>query len=336
MDASPTQDTPATHNHSTFSSGSPRSVASWHSGTGVKSASQPTSEFTATDKMMQPKRTKRRRKDGSEPADDYNGSPFHAPTVDAGSLSHGHPLATTRGTQIPQHNDFEPAERGVHHSPQRTSRTRQLAGEKTSRFFSQNGAMRINESTAEVDDRIASANHGDLYVEKDLRQFRRAGGPATGIDEDPIEGSEDELSRPDAAELRKEQNHAARNGPVPKGCYTLNFFQTYASKSDQMQTMLRPTSNSKIYRITGRDVEGRVTTLHQLNLNGINKVYADDTSRMRLCGPKNFTGKACWYDLEFEDPTAFKKFRDECAFPECAPSSNKVIQRQYVAVFSHF
>lgn len=291
---------------SAIASRSPHSAASRPSGTAAYTASQPSSEFTIVDQFMQPpKRSKPRKPRANEGFADHSESHFDLPAVPAGSLSHG--------------DAFKTAPRNTIHRPEVI-----VEDGTTSKHFCSSGSsgkMRINESTFEDHYRKAREITAESSVDKDLRQFRPATThrPRHAVQ---YEGSEDELAAPNTSKKRDRQSpgkHTQRRTKCKPGEYVLSFFQTYDSR--QRQSLLRPTENSRKFRIVSRDNDGGEKTLHILHLNQVNKVWADDSNRMRLTGSIDAKGDQYWYDLEFEDVTAFRQFRDNWAFPECSDAT---------------
>jgi sentrin-specific protease 7 len=291
---------------SAIASRSPHSTASRQSGTVAYTPSQPSSEFTIIDQFMQPpKRSKPRKLRANEGFADQSESHFDVPTVPAGSLSHGDASKTVPRNTVHRHEDI--VEDGI------TSKHFQPSGSS--------GKMRINESTSEDYDQKDRKFAAESSIDKDLRQFR----PATTHGPRHVtqyEGSEDELAAPNTSKKRDRQSpgkHTQRRTECKPGEYVLSFFQTYDSR--QRQSLLQPTDNRRKFRIVSRDNGGGEKTLHILHLNQVNKVRADDTTRMRLTGSIDAKGDQYWYDLEIEDPAAFRQFRDNHAFPECSSAA---------------
>lgn len=286
----PTAEPAPVRARSAIASRSPHSTASRQSGTVAYTPSQPSSEFTRIDQQMHPKRPKPRKHRTSEGFADQSESYFDAPVVPAGSLSHGHTSKTVLRNTVDRHEDI-------------------VDDGTTSKHFQPSGSsskMRINESTLKAYDREAKEPAAGSSVDTDLRQFRPAAHHGSGHAVQ-YEGSEDELAAPNTSKKRDRQS---------PGEYLLSFFQTYDSR--QGQSIFKPTEDRRKFRIVSKDNDGSDKTLHILHLNQVNKVIADDTHRIRLTGATTAKGDQYWYDLEFEDAAAFRKFRDNHAFPECS------------------
>lgn len=319
---------------SAISPGRPHSTSGWQFGKGTKPASQRTSEFTKTSKLLNPKRTRPRRKPDVGDADQRE-SIFEVPVVAAGSLSGQYfKRSTPNHIQHAHMNNVEDLEQGMDRSSRRPDALHS-ADKVASKYFTRDQSsqiqMRINESTAEeVYQNIASHMPAIPNPDRELRQFRHAESHAP-IEHDTVDGSEDELAQSDTGETRQKQSISkstqkrstnARSS-LPPGYYRLRLFQTYGSRSgdDQSYLMLSQTQDRRFFRITAADVDGNEKPLHELDLRNVNRVLADDTRRMRLTGPKNSDGEDCWCDLEFEDTDTFLHFRNEVIFPECMSSS---------------
>ena len=254
---------------------------------------------------------------------------MNVPFLGAGSLSRGQSVKILNDdVEHSKQIAVESIERGVNHQSRMHDQPQQPTGRVTSNYFPPN-KMRINESTTETYDRIASKIPDGSRSNRNLREYRAAESHVLEIKGDPIEGSEDELAQPNSPKSRRKQpppktmpqGKTASKRKVTAGqYYQLNYVRTLDSVHDRTQLTLRQTDNPKIFRITGADLDGNVKTLHQLNLNSVNKVTADNTHRMRLTGPLDTQGGMHWYDLEFEDAFEFAQFRNNYVFPECNAS----------------
>lgn len=295
----PTAEPVSARARSAIASRSPHSAANRQSSTAAYTTSQPTSEFTIVDQSMQPKRTKPRKPRTSEGPADQSETWFHVPAVPAGSLSHGDALKTAPRTTVPRYEDI--VEDGT-----------------TSKHFQSSGSssrVRINESISENLDRRALEFAARSSVDKDVRRFR----PATTHSSRhaaQYEGSEDELAAPNTSKKRDGNlsgKYTQRRTKTNSDEYVLSFFQTYDSR--QGLSLLQPTGNRRKLRIINRD-SGK--TLRILDFESVTRVQADDEHRMRLTGAITASGDQYWYDLEFEDPAAFRHFRDNYVFRECS------------------
>lgn len=320
--------------HSTASSHSPRGTSSRYSSVRLKSASQARSEFQTTENTMTPRRsTNPRRKNNNRAGESRRDFEIQVPFIGAGSLSQRNSIEPIKDSaKVPQN----PSSAGHHnfgqvtsHSPENYSLSKGPSERITSAHFSTK--MHINESTKQVDDQLASEY--PKFPTKNLREYRPIG---LEVNEDPIEGSEDELAQPNPKSLKtKRKKTPVESGRTSKdvairnsdNTFDLSFIRTYGFESRGPQLMLRQNiDNPKVFRITGLDDEGNVKTHGILELARVNKITTDGAQNMRLSGAA-VDGNLYWFDLEFLLDNQFEQFRDHHVFPEVADKARINVSR---------
>lgn len=333
--APPARQTPTPRPPSSFSSHSPHSTTSRHSGISSKAASQPTSEFANTSNFLAPKRQRPRRKGANDQDESRGVSHAEVPFLGAGSQAQEHPIEIHQDNFKSRHSarglilqDLKQGWKGslVPNESQHTD------GRVTSSHFKpDNSKMRINESTrAEATAREYDRIAGDLARQsasgRNLRDFRPA-EHASGVRGDPIEGSEDELAQmtPNTSKPRRRESPSKA---VPKGdsrqqndgagkCYRLRYARTYNLNVNFEDLQLRQDkTNPKNFRITTFDSERNVQTLETIDLRRVNRTDFDNVNRIRLLGPVT-NGNRYWFDLQFADSHEFPNFRVTYVVPEC-------------------
>ncbi|KAF3000073.1 hypothetical protein E8E13_001774 [Curvularia kusanoi] len=321
---------PTSRARSAIASRSPQgSTASKHSGTAGTPASQPTSEFRNTDQLMNPRRPRSRRSRVDLKLDDQSEILFDDSTVPAGSPPHGILNMVSSNNSQEHQGTAETPKRSVHRSPPKAGRLRQSADGQTSKHFPPS-QMRINESTAEENDRMARQTAVKSRADASLSTSKPAISDRSR-DTDHFEGSEDELAKPNTSKMRdkrlpkehKQSKISTAWQNAQPGDYLLNSFRTY--DSGHQKSLLRPTDNPAMFRVMIRDINDNQQTRHMLNLKSVNRALTDDECRIRLTGPLKSDGSRYWFDLAFEDAAAFRHFRDEYAFPACS-SQDQVLK----------
>jgi|SRR5690242_4246718 len=314
---------------STVSSRSPHSTASKQSGIGSKVGAVPMSEFVTTSSILIPKRTNPRHKNGNTKDKNQKSFNVDVPSLSAGSLSQGQPLEpVSDDVQLLGQSGLGDFEQGVTQRTNGRHQPQYPAGKVTSRHFPP-GKMRIDESTAEEHDRTASGKSFESLLKKNLREFRPVESHSSGIRGDLIEESEDELAQPDTSGLQHKHSpfkgtREGKTSPRQKGAagkrYELSYVRTHKSTPDSLGLVMRPNDSRLSFRISGTDADGKEHTLHNLDLNSVNRALADDTHRMRLTGTMSH-GNQYWYDLGFKHTDQFIHFREDVVFPALAKSS---------------
>ena len=184
--------------------------------------------------------------------------------------------------------------------------------------------MRINELTAETENRAAEASRGGSQTTRNLRDYQPTSFELGG---DPVEGSDDELAQP-TDDIWKTRRRTLPSLPVQKGrgapdfegltskCYRLDYARSYDLQARSKKLMLRQTKNDpKTFRLTDEDPEGNVETIDEVNVGKINAATYDNLTRMRIMGPfKN--GSRYWFDLKFVDRNEFREFLHTWVLPE--------------------
>lgn len=287
------------------------------------------SEFVTTSTMLIPKRTNPRHKNGSTKDKNQKSFNVDVPSVTAGSLSQGQPLeSVSDDVHLLGHSGLGQFERGVTQRTNGRHQPQYSAEKVTSRHFPPE-VMRINESTAEEYDRIASGKSFEPLSNRNLREYRGAESHSSEIKGDLIELSEDELAPPNTSRWKHKQaplkgTREGKPSPRQKGAagkrYELSYVRTHKSTPDSLGLVMRPAETPSSFRISGTDADGIEKTLHDLDLNRVNRVLADDTQRMRLTGTVSH-GNQYWYDLGFKHTDQFIHFREDAVIPALAKSS---------------
>jgi hypothetical protein len=317
---------------SQFPSHSPHSTHSRHSDRSSKRATQPVSEFMNTSDLMTPKRSKPRRKGANGHDDSRRGSHAEASFLGDGSQPHEQSIEIYQDDMDPRNPPRTSILQSLKQGGDRGPGSRDLEqanGRVTSSHFRlKNPKMAINESTkAET-----AARDYDVRVEKlarssgpgrNLRDFQPA-EYASEVQDDPIEGSEDELSRPIAPKPNRQKSpteHARVGKTAPKRSptfgksYVLSHARSYTIGPDCMNLTLGHTENPKEFRIDGQDSDGKVDVFRLLNLGSVTRVQSDNLRRMRLTGGL-IDGNKYWCDLTFAKTRDFNEFRSQYVDPE--------------------
>ncbi|KAJ4373614.1 hypothetical protein N0V86_007757 [Didymella sp. IMI 355093] len=322
---------------SQFSSHSPYSTNSRHSDISSKRATQPVSEFMNTSGLMAPKRSKPRRKGANGHDVSCGGSPAEASFLGAGSQPHEQSIEIYQEDMDPRDSPRTSTLQSLKQGGDRVPVSRDLGqanGRVTSSYFkSKNPKMAINESIKTE----TAARDYDMRAEKlarssgpgrNLRDFQPA-EYASEVQDDLIEGSEDELSRPSAPESKDQKSpteHAQVRKTAPKRLptfgksYVLSYARSYNIGPDCVNLTLGHTENPKEFRIGGQDSGGKVNVFEILDLGSVTKVQSDNLRSMRLTGGI-IKGNKYWCDLTFAKTRDFKEFRSQYVDPEVLSQS---------------
>lgn len=317
---------------------SPHSTTSRHSGRSPNRASQPVSEFLTTSDMMVPKRAKPRRRGANGHDTGRRVSYSEMPFIGAGTQPQEQASATydssMESSETSRSLILRSHEQGVNREPLK-NKVQRSTGLTSNHFKPEDPEMRINETTAtdsigQEHGRTAREQVGSKGPRKNLREFRHAEHTSEDLD-NPIQGSEDELSQPapNTSKPRRRQNPAI--GPTkrnvrPSQSYKLEYARSYDFGHESLQYSLEPTENPKIFKILGHTNDGRRTTLKMLNLASINRFVSDNTHSIRLTGPAT-NGEVYWCDLKFPVFNEFIQFYNTNVKPEVAQARQSGVSR---------
>jgi sentrin-specific protease 7 len=205
-------------------------------------------------------------------------------------------------------------------------------GATTSRHFPN---ARINESTAEPDEQVTNMTRAHGHS-NDLRTFRRAGVQTT----EDHSTSEDELGmeppQDNKASASRQRSPAKSSQTAKKGdkrtpkeeigdrILPLKFVRSrdFEERDDSESVHEHPALSLRpgptdTWRIVSVDPVTRLLDSKGRTIlpKHVVKIIADDTSRIRLEGPRPVDGNSSIFDLEFKDTTHFRSFRDSYAKP---------------------
>ncbi|KAK1910634.1 hypothetical protein P3342_008513 [Pyrenophora teres f. teres] len=280
-------------------------------------SSQPKSEFREADARIS--RKKPRRPTSSKSQKGLQKSPFSGgslamhSTVSAHSNGHGDERstrirspATARKVILQELHQGQESHDSIRHEHGRTF------DPFTSHHFPE---ARINESTAEptTDSRAVA----DMSV--DLRRQHRAAPKrrVSGSSADELAPSPDRRQAKPLSKARQAAKSGMKRHTDP--AWPLVFARSYDyaihhSKGDDDQKPPNLLSNPQGWRVRIYEpTEGIYHTKIIIQPQYINRVHADDTSRIRLEGPRQQDGNSPVFDLEFLDTTDFLLFRDQHA-----------------------
>lgn len=328
MQQVPARQTSTPGAQSVRSSKSPRSITSKISGNSSRPASQITSEFAKTDGLMQPKRAKPPRRQSSKGLSVHPGEARDdVPLYGAGSPPVA-PFITDDGFQdrpTARRSILTDFEQGVSRESL-PSEARHTDGSVRSTHFSK---MQIKESTVESEERAARAAEAGSRAMKNLREFQSAN---MEIEDDAIEGSEDELAPPSPNTSRTRgkkssskipqtnKSAAVKRTSAAGQSYQLEYARSYEFDGTQTQLLLERTDNPKKFKITGQDTSGKIKLLKVLDLASVTKITSDNTHNMRLTG-SSVDGNIYWCDLTFTNFIDHQTFLQTYVHPEVAEKS---------------
>ena len=284
--------------------------------------SQATSEFRKADALLKSSQKKPRRPTSSRSQGGLRNSPFGGGALAIDSTASAHP---NRGSdERSTHNRSPDAARkillqnfqqgGEIHDFIEHRQHRRTSDPVTSHHFPE---ARINECTEET------TIHGKA-VNGTPEDLRRQHKPAPKRKE-RVSGSSsaDELApSPDWRQTKSlsKAKQAAKSGAKRRRgpTWPLAFARSYDYEvqhfqvdNDQAPVLL---SDPRGWRVQIFDfTEGYYDTKILIERQHINKVHADDTSRIRLEGPRQQDGNSQVFDLEFVDTSDFLLFRDQYA-----------------------
>lgn len=263
-----------------------------------------TSEFREVDELLKPSQKKPRRPSSSRRQGARPNSPFAS-----GSMSSAHQFVL---------RDFQQGE--DNHSPKQREQKAHQAHPVTSRHFPN---ARINESTTEETRRSRPSTSDST----DLRTQHRPTPKRADLVEDS--DSTDELAispstkqkasrsrEKKAAGILVKQAGCGRDGDIawPLSFARSHVYEGSSSRAEDGHDSLILRCESAGLRVQAYGAEGFVTKM-LIPAQRINRVFADNTSRIRLDGPRDAHGSITVLDLEFLNPSDFLTFRDTHAAP---------------------
>ncbi|KAF7442951.1 ULP1 Protease- Ulp1 family [Pyrenophora tritici-repentis] len=317
----------------------PPSARSSHSRTSIGSGStieefrpsQPKSEFREVDALIV--RKKARRPTSSKSQKGLRKSPFGGGSlaIDSTASTHFNGDGDERSTRIRSPTTtrkviLQELHQGEEICDSRRHEHRRTSEPFTSHHFSE---ARINEFTAEptTDSRAAA----DMSV--DLRKQHRP-APKRRV---PDSSSADELApspdRRQAKPLSKARQAAKSSmkrytGPFWPLAFARSYdYEVHHSKVEDDQKPPKLLSDPGGWRVRIYELpDGNYDTKILIQRQHINKVHADDTSRIRLEGPRQQDGNSEIFDLEFVNTSDFLTFRDEHA-PSLTPNGRFILRQ---------
>jgi len=307
-----------------LSARSPQSRMSIGSGSTVEEfkSSQATSEFRKADALLKSSQKKPRRPTSSRSQGGLRNSPFGGGALAIDSTASAHPNGG--GDQRSTHNRSPDAARkillqGFQQGDEKPdffqhTRHRRTSDPVTSHHFPE---ARINECTEETIIHSRAVNGTPVELRRQhrpapKRKERMSGSSsADELAPSPNRRQPNPLSK---AKQAAKSGAKRRRGPT----WPLAFARSYDYEvqrsqvdDDQAPVLL---SDTRGWRVQIYDfTEGYYDTKILIERQHINKVRADDTSRIRLEGPRQQDGNSQVFDLEFVDTSDFLLFRDQHA-----------------------
>ncbi|KAF2657150.1 hypothetical protein K491DRAFT_345554 [Lophiostoma macrostomum CBS 122681] len=181
---------------------------------------------------------------------------------------------------------------------------------------------RINPSTKPRSRPVGEPQHDSTDRNQNLRdRFNRNGNEQSNTDEIEV----DELAGDHA--LRHRSGHgrpsahsvtvnssSKRSKVVSSPGWPLAYARSYHLKVEGPELVLRSVQDGGVLKgyeiVPITDDNPSSTSIEFIEKAKINRVDADDFSRVRLRGPlSHFTGRQYWYDLEFQNTKAMNSFR---------------------------
>ncbi|KAI4942214.1 hypothetical protein J4E91_010188 [Alternaria rosae] len=273
---------------------------------------QATSEFREADSLLRPSQKKPRNSSFNTTKGGMRRSP-----LTGGSLS------TSPGAHTPRQTILQTFQQGESkQSPMKHDRADKKGDIVTSHFFPD---ARINESTSDC-----TENQRVKVDDEDLRTRHK---PVPKQAESMVDSySADELAitppqQGTKSVSKQKQKQTANNGVkrnargrIVEEVWPLSFARSYdfeghgsTTKDGHATLLLRWKKDEGLRVQTWDPVDGLYDCKFVVKPKDINKVYADDTSRVRLLGPRATDGNILNLDLEFADTADFLVFRNDHA-----------------------
>ncbi|KNG46101.1 ulp1 protease family protein [Stemphylium lycopersici] len=263
-----------------------------------------TSEFREVDDLLKPSQKKPRRPSSSRRQGAQPNSPFASGSMSSACQS--------------VFRDFQQGEDS--HSPKQREQQVYKAHPVTSKHFPN---ARINESTME-EARRSRPSTGDSA---DLRTQHRPAPKRADLVEDS--DSADELVISPSTKQKASRSKAkkaagslvkqagrGRDGDIawPLSFARSHVYEGHSSRAEDSHDSLILRCESEGLRVQTYSVEGFDTKM-LIPAQRINRVFADNTSRIRLDGPRDAYGSIPVFDLQFLNSSDFLTFRDTYAAP---------------------
>jgi sentrin-specific protease 7 len=274
---------------------------------------QATSEFREADSLLRPSQKKPRSSNSNTSKRGVRHSPFAG-----GSLSISPGADTTRRNIL---QSFQQGE--AKQSPVKNDSAGRKGDILTSKFFPD---ARINESTSDqIEDNLRVKVDNE-----DLRAQHRPVPKQSGSIIDSYSADELAITPPRQAtkfSSRHKQQQTANSGAkrdirkrVVEELWPLSFARSYefegfgSTSNDGHATLVLRWKKDEGLRVQTWDpVDGIYDCKIIIQPKDVNKICADDTSRIRLLGPRRHDGSVLSLDLEFADTDDFLVFRNDHA-----------------------
>jgi sentrin-specific protease 7 len=209
---------------------------------------------------------------------------------------------------------------------------------------------RINESTAEVGDRIGNGNRRQARrISDDLRTFQRANeaelssGDELASDLYKTSEARPRISGSVSKKVQPANSGARRKARVEKSpqgwplvfARSNDFDSQNTSRYTTMDNFLylrRDTAAANTWQIIAHNASSGVfETKAEITPKAVVRAAADNEGRIRLEGPRGQDGNQPTFDLEFQNTEAFHQFRDVHAMELLGRSRLKIVDQHHMA-----